>query len=147
MLLGRPQMYRPAVGESPGPPPLSAEVVSMRASDALGAYGERVAAAHLVDAGMSILERNWRCDIGEIDIVARDGTTLVVCEVKTRQGAGYGSPLEKVTAEKAERLRRLAARWIAERQVHPRDIRIDIVGVLRPARGRAQVDHVRGAIW
>jgi len=119
----------------------------MRASDALGAYGERVAAAHLVEAGMSILERNWRCDIGEIDIVARDGDTLVVCEVKTRRGAEYGSPLEKVTSDKAERLRRLAARWMADRHAHPADVRIDIVGVIRSRRGRAQVEHVRGAVW
>jgi putative endonuclease len=118
----------------------------MRASDALGAYGERVAAAHLVEAGMSILERNWRCDIGEIDIVAREGDTLVVCEVKTRRGAEYGSPLEKVTSDKAERLRRLAARWMADNRVHPPDVRIDIVGVVRSRRGRAQVEHVRGAV-
>jgi putative endonuclease len=126
---------------------LSPEVVAMRASDALGAYGERVAAAHLVDAGMAIVERNWRCDIGEIDIVARDGDTLVVCEVKTRRGTDYGSPLEKVTSAKAARLRRLAARWIAVHEAHPGDVRIDLVAVIRPRRGRAQVDHVRGAIW
>ena len=127
-------------------PPLSSEVVAW-ASDALGAYGERVAAAHLVDAGMSIVDRNWRCDIGELDIVARDGDTLVVCEVKTRRGVQFGSPLEKVTSDKAERLRRLAARWIAERQVHPSDVRIDIVGVVQTPRGRAQVEHVRGVVW
>ena len=119
----------------------------MRASDAVGAYGERVAAAHLVDAGMAILERNWRCDIGEIDIVARDGDTLVVCEVKTRQGTAYGTPLEKVTSDKAERLRRLAARWMAERRVHPVDVRIDLVAVVRSRRGAAQVEHVRGVVW
>ena len=111
----------------------------MRASDALGAYGERVAAAHLVDAGMAIVERNWRCDIGEIDILAR--------EVKTRQGTEYGTPLEKVTRDKAERLRRLAARWMALNDVHPGDVRIDLVAVVRPPRGRAEVEHVRGAIW
>jgi putative endonuclease len=126
---------------------LSSEVVAMRASDALGAYGERVAAAHLVEAGMAIVERNWRCDIGEIDIVARDGDTLVVCEVKTRRGAEFGSPLEKVTPDKAERLRRLAARWIAQAGIHPLDVRIDIVGVVRAQRGAAQVEHVRGAVW
>jgi putative endonuclease len=126
---------------------LSSEVVAMRASDALGAYGERVAAAHLVDAGMAIVERNWRCDIGEIDILARDGDTLVVCEVKTRRGTEYGTPLEKVTRDKAERLRRLAARWMALNEVHPGDVRIDLVAVVRPPRGRAEVEHVRGAIW
>jgi putative endonuclease len=129
------------------PRPLSSEVVAMRASDALGAYGERVAAAHLVDAGMAIVERNWRCDIGEIDIVARDGDTLVVCEVKTRRGAEFGSPLEKVTPDKADRLRRLAARWIAHSGIHPLDVRIDIVAVVRSPRGAAQVEHVRGAVW
>jgi putative endonuclease len=129
------------------PRPLSSEVVAMRSSDALGAYGERVAAAHLVDAGMAIVERNWRCDIGEIDILARDGDTLVVCEVKTRRGADFGSPLEKVTRENAERLRRLAARWIAHTGMHPLDVRIDIVGVVQSPRGAAEVEHVRGAVW
>lgn len=118
----------------------------MRASDALGAYGEQVAAAHLVAAGMAIVERNWRCEMGEIDIVARDGDTLVVCEVKTRSGGQFGSPLEKVTPAKAARLRRLAARWIVERGLHPDDVRIDLVGVTRQRRGAAEVLHVRGAV-
>ena len=116
----------------------------MRAQDGLGQYGENVAVAHLRDAGLTILERNWRCDIGEIDIVARDGDTLVVCEVKTRSGTGFGSPFEAVTPLKAARLRRLAARWILDRQIHPVDVRIDLVGVLRPRRGAAEVEHVRG---
>ena len=116
----------------------------MRAKDALGAYGEQVAAAHLVAEGMTVLDRNWRCPQGEIDIVARDGDVLVVCEVKTRSSTALGHPLEAVTARKAERLRRLAAAWIRERRVHPAEVRIDLVGVLRPARGAAGVEHVRG---
>jgi putative endonuclease len=122
------------------------EVVRVRAKDGLGQYGENVAAAHLRDAGLTILERNWRCDIGEIDIVARDGDVLVVCEVKTRSGLGFGAPLEGVTARKAARLRRLAARWVHERQLHPPDIRIDLVGVMQTGRGAAQVEHVRGVM-
>lgn len=118
----------------------------MLVKDAVGAYGERVAAAHLVAAGMVILERNWRCPAGEIDIVARDGNTLVICEVKTRTSTDYGSPLEAVTARKAARLRRLAAAWATERGPHLPDIRIDLVGVLRPRRGAAQVEHVRGVV-
>ncbi len=116
----------------------------MRAKDALGAYGEQVAAAHLVAEGMTVLDRNWRCPQGEIDIVARDGDVLVVCEVKTRSSIALGHPLEAVTARKAARLRRLAAAWIRERRVHPAEVRIDLVGVLRPARGAAGVEHVRG---
>lgn len=116
----------------------------MLMKDAVGAYGERVAAEHLVAAGMVILDRNWRCAAGELDIVARDGDTVVFCEVKTRTGTGFGSPLEAVTPRKAARLRRLAATWLHERDVRVPDVRIDLVGVLRPRRGAAQVEHVRG---
>jgi putative endonuclease len=119
-------------------------VVSVRAKDALGRYGEDVAAAYLVDRGLSILERNWRCEQGELDIVARDGSTLVVCEVKTRSGVAYGHPLEAVTARKAARLRRLAARWLVDHELNVPAVRIDLVGVLKPARGAASIEHVRG---
>jgi putative endonuclease len=118
----------------------------MRASDALGAYGERVAASHLAAAGMVILERNWTCELGEIDIVARDGDTLVICEVKTRAGLAFGTPLEAVTADKAARLHRLAERWIDDHAVRPPDVRFDLVGVLRPRRGAALVEHVSGVL-
>jgi putative endonuclease len=114
------------------------------AKDAVGAYGERVAAAHLASAGMVVLDRNWRCSSGEIDIVARDGDVLVFCEVKTRTSVAFGTPLEAVTPRKAARLRRLAAAWMRERSVHVPEVRIDIVGVLRPTRGPARVEHVRG---
>lgn len=117
----------------------------VRAKDALGAYGERLAADHLRAAGMTVLECNWRCRLGELDIVARDGDVLVVCEVKTRSSTRFGHPLEAVTAAKAARLRRLAAAWIAERRVHPADVRVDLVGVVRSrGGGPAAVEHVRG---
>ena len=119
----------------------------MRAKDALGRHGEDIAARHLTSVGMVVLDRNWRCEAGELDIVARDGDTLVVCEVKTRSGTAYGSPLEAVTDDKAARLRRLAARWLSEHRVRPAGVRIDLVGVLRPGRGPAVVHHVRGAVW
>lgn len=111
---------------------------------ALGRYGEDVAARHLSDTGMEVLARNWRCDLGEADLVARDGDTLVICEVKTRRGLDYGTPLEAVTARKLARLRRLAARWIAESAQHPGDVRIDVVSVLLRRQGAALVEHVRG---
>lgn len=110
----------------------------------LGAYGEKVAARHLEEQGMVLLDRNWRCDAGEIDLVLRDGRALVVCEVKTRSSNDYGSPLEAVDGAKAQRLRRLAARWIEATGFHPPEVRIDLVGVLRGRTGAAQVDHVRG---
>ncbi len=119
----------------------------MRASDALGRYGEDVAARFLAAAGLVVLERNWRCELGELDIVARDGDVLVACEVKTRRATRFGTPLEAVTARKAARLRRLTARWLAERQFPVAGVRIDVVGVLQPPRGAAVVEHVRGVAW
>jgi putative endonuclease len=113
-------------------------------SRSLGAFGEAYAARHLVEHGMVLLDRNWRCDAGEIDLVLREGRVLVVCEVKTRSSAAYGSPLEGVTEQKAARLRRLAARWIEEHAVRPEEVRIDLVGVLVPRRGGPRLDHVRG---
>ena len=115
---------------------------SAQARTALGRFGEDVAVRHLVGMGMTVLERNWRCDLGEIDIVARSGDVLVVVEVKTRATDTFGSPAEAVTARKAFRLRRLAARWLAEHPVSPAEIRIDVVGVVLPRRGAPQVDHL-----
>ena len=111
---------------------------------ALGRYGERIAADHLVAQGMVVLDRNWRCDEGELDLVLKDGTTLVACEVKTRTSLDHGTPHEAVTDAKLERLRRLAVRWVEARGLHPRETRVDLVAVLRPRRGRALVEHVRG---
>ena len=110
----------------------------------LGRYGEAYAARHLVEQGMVLLDRNWRCDAGEIDLVLRDGRVLVVCEVKTRSSRDFGSPLEGVDGRKAARLRRLAARWLADHRLRPDEVRIDLVGVLAPREGTPRVDHVRG---
>ena len=115
-----------------------------RQRSALGAYGEALAARHLTEQGMVVLDRNWRCDAGELDLVLRDGRVLVVCEVKTRSSLAFGTPIEAVTEQKAARLRRLAARWLADHEVHPDEVRIDIVGVLVPPSGPVEVDHVRG---
>ncbi|MCZ0208303.1 YraN family protein [Streptomyces achromogenes] len=118
----------------------------MNAREAIGKYGEDLAARRLAEAGMTILERNWRGGrAGEIDIVARDGDALVVCEVKTRRGGAYEHPMAAVTPEKAARLRALAERWIqAHGGAPPGGVRIDLVGVLLPRRGAPSVEHARG---
>lgn len=113
-------------------------------NQALGRYGETLAARHLTARGMELLDRNWRCDSGEIDLVLRDGAVLVVCEVKTRTSNEYGTPHEAVTEEKLRRLKRLAARWLAEHDVHLPEVRVDVVAVLRPVRGPSVLDHVMG---
>jgi putative endonuclease len=112
---------------------------------ALGGHGERIAAAYLTDAGLRILDRNWRCRDGELDLVAREGDALVFCEVKTRRATGFGHPVEAVTPDKQRRLRVLAQRWLAAHDEHAPDLRFDVVGVLvRPSRP-ALVTHLRGA--
>ncbi|MFD8234192.1 YraN family protein [Streptomyces sp. NPDC059696] len=123
-----------------------ADMTAHRARSAMGTYGESLAARRLVEAGLTVLQRNWRSGrTGEIDIVARDGDVLVVCEVKTRREGPFQHPMAAVTPRKAERLRGLAERWI---QTHggapPGGVRIDLIGVLLPARGAAVVEHVRG---
>lgn len=116
------------------------------ARGAIGRHGENIAARHLTETGMTVLARNWRCGrTGEIDIVAQDGDILVVCEVKTRRGGRYQHPMASVTPRKTHRLRDLAQRWT---QTHggapPGGVRIDLVGVVLPARGAALVEHARG---
>lgn len=113
-------------------------------NQALGAYGERVAARHLAEQGMTVLDHNWRCDEGELDLVLRDGPTLVACEVKTRTSLAHGSPHEAVDDRKLLRLRRLVVRWAESRGVHPSEFRVDLMAVIRPTKGPALVEHVRG---
>jgi putative endonuclease len=116
------------------------------ARQALGAYGERVAARHLAELGMVVLDRNWRCSEGELDLVLRDGDVLVACEVKTRRGVSCGTPHEAVDSVRLERLHRLVWRWAEEHDVHPGGARVDLVAVQRPRRGAAAVEHVEGLV-
>lgn len=118
----------------------------MGAKQAVGRYGEEVAASYLQRAGWDLLDRNWRCRAGEIDIVAMHGVELVVVEVKTRTGDGYGHPAEAVTAVKLARLRRLAGQWVHEHDLRPRSIRIDVIAVRTARRGAATVEHLVGVV-
>lgn len=111
---------------------------------AVGAWGEQVAARHLQAAGLVVIDRNWRCDAGEIDLVLRDGATLVVCEVKTRTSEAYGTPHEAVTEQKAARLRELGHRWAGAHLAWSPELRVDLVAVLRPRTGPTRVEHVPG---
>ena len=116
----------------------------MNPKDLLGQQGEQLAADFLTEAGLSVLGRNWRCTQGEIDIVALDGRTLVICEVKTRSGVRFGTPVEAITRQKACRLRRLAVAWVRAHGLVFDQIRIDVIGVLRTASGEFSLEHVRG---
>jgi len=108
----------------------------------IGQFGENAAAEFLKDRGYEVIERNYRCPIGEIDIVARDGRWLVFVEVKTRTGGRYGHPFESITNQKLARMRRLAAHWS---ELHNRDglrIRLDAVSVLF-RNERVLIEHLK----
>ncbi|MFG1999374.1 YraN family protein [Spirillospora sp. NPDC048911] len=119
----------------------------------LGRRGEDAASVYLVELGWTILDRNWRCRQGEIDIVAHDGRQHVVCEVKTRKNTMLGTPFEAITPEKAIRLRRLAWRWAAQHGVPGAAVRVDALCLLpaEPNPGHDvfdgfDIEHLRGVI-
>jgi putative endonuclease len=118
--------------------------MAMRAKDVLGREGEDIAAAYLERIGMEVLDRNYRCRIGEIDIVARDGSCLVVCEVKTRRSTAYGSPVEAVGPRELTRMRHLALHWLDDHCVHAPSIRFDVVGIVRPVDAEPRLVHLKG---
>jgi putative endonuclease len=114
----------------------------------LGVRGEDLACAELERQGLQVLERNWRCRLGEIDIIAAEraanGLTLVFCEVKCRSGLGFGHPLEAITFAKMRTLRQLAALWMRQHQVKASTIRLDAIGVVLIPGNEPWVTHVRG---
>jgi putative endonuclease len=116
----------------------------MADKDELGRLGEQLAAEYLQQAGMRILDRNWRCAEGELDIVAVERRVLVACEVKTRSGLGFGSPLEAISRRKQARLRRLAISWIRAHGVLFDEVRVDVLGLVRDRAGHFTIEHVRG---
>ena len=95
----------------------------------LGRLGEELACQELGRRGYVILERRYRTRYGEIDIVARDGPTIVVVEVKTREGAAFGGGAEAVTALKRHRLRRMGVDYVSRRRLGECPCRFDVVEV------------------
>jgi putative endonuclease len=113
----------------------------------IGVRGEDLACAELERQGMQVLARNWRCRLGEIDIIAAEagatGLTLVFCEVKCRSGLGFGHPLEAITYAKMRTLRQLAALWMRQHRMKASSIRLDAIGVVLVPGEEASVTHVR----
>lgn len=113
-------------------------------NQALGAEGESLAADHLVSRGYQIIARNWRCRYGELDLIMRDGDTVVAVEVKTRRGLGYGSPLEAITARKAARLWRLLFEWRRTNNLRGTKLRVDGIGIIvHPDGSTPDIHHLR----
>lgn len=116
-----------------------------KVSRALGQHGERTAAEYLESQGFEIIERNWRCTHGELDIVAFEPAqhALVFVEVKTKSGPGFGAPLEAITVAKARKLYQLSMLWLKAHGRRARTIRVDGIGV-QFGSGDPQITHIRG---
>jgi putative endonuclease len=108
----------------------------------LGRYGEQAAANYLSALGYEIVERNFSCRAGEIDLIAKDRDSWVFVEVKTRSGSGYGDPFEAITDLKLAKMRRTIAQWRSVRQIQSSKMRLDAVSVLVTA-GRVHIEHLK----
>ncbi|MEV7973002.1 YraN family protein [Cellulomonas sp. NPDC089187] len=110
----------------------------------IGQRGEDLAAAWLIARGRQVVDRNWRCAAGELDLITLDGDQLAVVEVKTRTGVGFGHPAEAVTAQKLHRLRRLTGLWLAAHHCRPAGIRVEVLAVLLPSHGPVRYELLAG---
>lgn len=137
-------MTSPTVFGFPGAGP--ATMIAMSRRIELGRRGEALASAYLVGAGYRIVETNWRCPLGELDIVAALPRLIVFVEVKTRIGLGAGHPFCSIGPQKLDRLYRLSAAW---RRAHATSapFRVDVIGILLPPHGPHQIEHLEGVSW
>ena len=116
-----------------------------RARQRLGRWGERVAARFLRRKGLKIIARNWRCTLGEVDLIARDGNGLVVVEVRTARTAFATSPVHTVGPSKQRKLCHLAERYRMGCGWKPTYIRFDVIGIVRKGVFRRDLNWVRNA--
>ena len=111
----------------------------------LGTRGEEIAVAYLKGKKFTIVERNFRCKAGEVDIVARDGRTFVFVEVKTRSTLSFGPPQASVTTFKQRQISKAALTWLAKNRLHEAAARFDVIAILLRDHEVPQIDHIRNA--
>ena len=114
------------------------------AKQVLGREGERVAEQFLKQKGFKIVERNYRCAAGELNLIVLDKRVVVFVEVKTRTGLGFGTPLEAVAYHKQQKMIQAAQYFLSEKGLHQRDARFDVVGISWPGR-EPVVEHIENA--
>jgi putative endonuclease len=110
----------------------------------LGKEGERVAERYLKGKGYKLVARNYRCPAGELDLIVLDGRVIVFVEVKTRTGAGFGSPLEAVEFRKQHKIIQTAQFFLASKNLSQREARFDVVGVSWPG-AEPLIEHIENA--
>jgi putative endonuclease len=111
----------------------------------LGARGEEIAVAYLKGERITVVERNFRCKGGEVDVVARDGRTFVFVEVKTRRTLSFGPPQASVTPFKQRQISKAALTWLAKNRLHEAAARFDVIAILLRDHEVPQIDHIRNA--
>ena len=111
----------------------------------IGALGEQLAVDHLTSLGLAVLDRNWRCRYGELDVIAADAATrtAVFVEVKTRTSDHFGGVEQAVTPDKVRRLRRLAGLWLAGQDGSWAAVRIDVIGVRIGRQRTPEITHLQ----
>jgi putative endonuclease len=114
-------------------------------NSSLGEMGESIAATFLKGAGFSIVERNFRCVCGELDIVARDGRTIVFVEVKCRNNQNYGPPQLAVTPFKQRQISKAALVWLSKRRLYDAEARFDVVAIVLHESDLPEIEHIRNA--
>ena len=114
----------------------------MSKNKAVGKYGEDRASEFLERLGYQLIERNWRCEVGEIDIIAKDRDCLVFAEVKTRTRLGFGHPFEAITSAKMQKMRQLVGEWCRAHRISSVQVRLDAISVLITA-GRIHIEHLK----
>ena len=114
-------------------------------SHELGIQGENVATKYLLSQGYKIIERNFYCYFGEIDIIAKDKNEYVFIEVKTRSSAIYGKPKEAVDTTKKKHIYRSAEYYVYLKHLENEPVRIDVIEVYKK-QGKFMVNHIKQAI-
>ena len=128
-------------GSQPKTDPLPANNISV------GKLGEEIATAFLIARGYRILERNFRCKGGEVDIIARDpgDKSLLFVEVKARRGLSYGVPQLAVTPFKQRQISKAALTWLSKNRLHDKNARFDVIAILLDDSGHHKVEHIPNA--
>lgn len=111
----------------------------------IGVLGEDIAARHLEALGFSILCRNFRSRFGEIDLIAKDGDTIVFVEVKARRSRQFGKAVEQITKGKKRKIERTAGGYLRETEALGSNVRFDVVGIDILPGGEERIEHVKGA--
>lgn len=110
-----------------------------------GDQGEEIASSYLGSHGYRIIERNFTCKGGEVDIIAMKDKVLVFIEVKTRRDLSYGVPQLAVNSFKQRQISKAALTWLSKNRKHDQDARFDVIGILLSSDGRHRIEHIVNA--